>query len=284
VTGGGGGVPEDARVRVATWNLWWRFGAWRERRAAIAAELRRVRPDVCGLQEVWSDAAGNLAASLAGELGWHCVFAPSPAPAPWQRRLGAAGAGVGIGNAVLSRWPISTWEAITLPNPETPDEGRLCLFAAIESPSGRLPFFTAHLHAAPGRSALRQTQVAAVADFLHARSAGGAFPTVLTGDFNAPPDADEVRNLVGKTAAPLPVVLVDAWAYARPLEPGWTWRRRNPHVAATLEPDARIDYVFVGPPTGAARGHVLDAERFGTAPVGGVWPSDHAGVLAVLRG
>jgi endonuclease/exonuclease/phosphatase family metal-dependent hydrolase len=272
-------------VRVATWNLWWQFGAWRERRAAIGAELRRVRPDVCGLQEVWSDGTGDVAAALAAELGLHSAFAPSPAPERWQRRLGEEGAGVGVGNAVLSRWPIGAWEAIALPTAGAPDEGRLCVYAAIETPSGRLPFFSAHLSSAPGQSALRQAQVAAVADFLHARSGGGAaFPPVLTGDFNAPPDADEVRNLVGKTAAPLPVVLLDAWAYARPLEPGWTWARENPHVAATLEPDARIDYVFVGPPTGAARGHILHAERFGTEPVGGVWPSDHAGVSAVLQG
>ena len=36
-------------------------------------------------------------------------------------------------------------------------------------------------------------------------------------------------------------------SYARPLSPGWTWDRRNPHVVATFEPDARIDYVFMGP-------------------------------------
>ena len=274
----------SARVRVATWNLWWRFGDWRARRAAIAAELHRVRPDVCGLQEVWSDATGDLAAALAAELGWHSAFAPSPAPERWQRRVGTEGAGVGIGNAVLSRWPIVARETAPLPAAGGPDEGRHCLFAAIESPTGRLPFFTTHLHSAPGRSALRQAQVAAVAGFVHARSAGAAFPAVLTGDFNAVPDADEVRDLVGKTAAPLPVVLLDAWAYARPRHPGWTWARRNPHVSATLEPDARIDYVFAGPPRGAARGHILEAERFGTGPVAGVWPSDHAGVLVVLQG
>jgi hypothetical protein len=108
VTDGGAG---GATVRVATWNLWWRFGEWRDRRAAIAAELRRVRPDGCGLQEVWSDAEGDRASSLAAELGWHCAFAPSPAPERWQRRLGAGGEGVGVGTAVLSRWPIAAREA-----------------------------------------------------------------------------------------------------------------------------------------------------------------------------
>ncbi len=49
------------RVRIASWNLWWRYGRWWERREAIVAELRHVRPYVCGLQEVWSDPDQNLA-------------------------------------------------------------------------------------------------------------------------------------------------------------------------------------------------------------------------------
>ena len=32
-----------------------------ERREAIVAELRRVRPYVCSLQEIWSDPDENLA-------------------------------------------------------------------------------------------------------------------------------------------------------------------------------------------------------------------------------
>ena len=42
--------------------------------------------------------------------------------------------------------------------------------------------------------------------------------------------------------------------------------------------------MFVGPPGGDGLGQVLDAELIGTEPVGGVWASDHFGVLAVLRG
>ena len=37
-----------------------------------------------------------------------------------------------------------------------------------------------------------------------------------------------------KTAPMVPgLVLVDAWQYADPMSPGWTWDRRNPLVAAT---------------------------------------------------
>lgn len=274
--------PARGELRVATWNLWWRFGGWRERREALVSELRRVRPDVCGLQEVWADRGENLAASLARELGMHFAYAPSPAPGKWQRRIGDAS--VGVGCAVLSRWPIPEAEVRRLPAGDEPDEGRTVLYARIDAPGASVPFFVTHLNSGWGQSELRREQLRVVAEFVGERRHEG-HPPVLAGDLNAPPDSDEVRCLVGKAPPPLRgFVLADAWDYARPLEPGWTWDRRNPHVAATFEPDARIDYVFVGPPGCDGRGQVLDVGLIGTEPVNGVWASDHFGVLAALRG
>jgi len=269
-------------MQVVSWNLWWRYGRWRERHRAIVAELGRVRPDVCGLQEVWADGNENLAASIAEELGMYHAYAPSPAPERWQRRIGDDG--VGVGHAVLSRWPIDGSEVRRLPAGDEPDEGRAVLYARIEAPHAVVPFFVTHLNSGWGQSALRRERVVAIARFVREKARGG-HPPVLVGDFNAPPDADEVRCLVGKSVPPVRgFVLADAWDYARPLEPGWTWDRRNPRVAATFEPDARIDYVFVGPPGRDGLGQVLGAELFGTEPVEGVWASDHFGVLAALRG
>ena len=53
-----------------TWNLWWRFGPWRERQPAIRAELARAEPDVVLLQEVWSDDDADQAEQLASALGF----------------------------------------------------------------------------------------------------------------------------------------------------------------------------------------------------------------------
>jgi hypothetical protein len=36
-------------IRVVSWNLWWRFGSWRERATAIRSVLVDERPDICGL-------------------------------------------------------------------------------------------------------------------------------------------------------------------------------------------------------------------------------------------
>lgn len=67
---------------------------------------------------------------------------------------------------------------------------------------------------------------------------------------------------------------MDAWEYAEPTEPAATWDRANPHVAATFTPSSRVDYIHVG--------HVSAVRRVGAEPVDGVWPSDHAGVVAEL--
>ncbi|WP_260868004.1 endonuclease/exonuclease/phosphatase family protein [Streptomyces sp. SAJ15] len=275
-------------MRVLTWNVWWRFGAWRERREAIATVLRATRPDVIGLQEVWGDGSENLAAWLAAELSrepgeeWAWTWAASEMPDRWRRRVDDDT--LDVGNAVLSRWPIVDRDVLRLPTAGGADDGRLALHALIAAPGARVPFFTAHLNQAPYESAVRCAQVAALAEFVASHSGDTAFPPVVTGDFNAVPDSDEIRLLGGFRTAPVVPgqVLVDAWEYADPAAPAVTWDRANPHVAAGFEPSARIDYIHVGLPGPDGLGHVRAVRRTGDAPVSGVWPSDHAAVVADL--
>jgi endonuclease/exonuclease/phosphatase family metal-dependent hydrolase len=107
---------------------------------------------------------------------------------------------------------------------------------------------------------------------------------VVTGDLNAEPGSDELRLLGGLLTAPAApgLVLIDAWRYANPGDPGFTWDRRNGYQANSIVPDSRIDYVLVGPHR-QGRGRVLSAGLGGTAPVDGVWPSDHFAVVAELE-
>ncbi|GHJ02520.1 hypothetical protein TPA0906_43850 [Streptomyces olivaceus] len=242
-------------MRVVTWNLWWRFGPWADRRKAILAVLRELEPDAVGLQEVWSaDGGENLAAWLAGELGLHCAWAPSPAPGRWQRRVGDDT--VGIGTAVLSRRPVVERAVLRLPAPAELDDGRLALYARIDAPGHPVPFFTAHFTSGRAASAVRREQAAALAGFVAAHRHGTAHPPVVTGDLNARSDSPEVRLLRAGGG------LRDAWEHA--------------------EPGARIDHVHVGPPGPGGLGRVRAVRRAGAGPVGGVWPSDHAAVVADL--
>jgi endonuclease/exonuclease/phosphatase family metal-dependent hydrolase len=267
-------------VRVVTWNLWWRFGAWEDRAAAIRAVLLGAGPDICGLQEVWADDDVNLAGELATELEMSWAWNPSPSPEQWKQRAGEPAAKVG--NAVLTRWPISETFELRLPPGESGDEARTAILVVVDAPGGRIPVATTQLTSAPWDSASRRAQVIELAGLLAAHDVH-EYPVVLTGDLNAEPDSDEVRLLCGhKTAPARPgFVLVDAWRYAEMDATPWTWDRANPHVAATMEPSARIDYVLVGPPRDG-RGRVSSAERLGHRPVRGVWPSDHAGLLVEL--
>ncbi|WKX74285.1 endonuclease/exonuclease/phosphatase family protein [Streptomyces sp. XD-27] len=278
-------------MRVLTWNVWWLFGAWERRREAIAAVLRDARPDVIGLQEVWARGDENLAEWLARRLSrdlddeWTWTWASSKVPGRWRKRIADGAAETAeVGNAVLSRWPIADRAVLTLPTAGGEDEGRLALYARIDAPGAPVPFFTAHLNHAVHESAVRCAQVAALARFVADHRGGTDFPPVVTGDFNARPDSDEIRLLGGHRTAPaLPgQVLVDAWEYADPAAPAATWDRANPHVAESFEPSARIDYVHVGLPGPDGLGRVRAVRRAGDAPVAGVWPSDHAAVVADL--
>jgi len=119
-------------------------------------------------------------------------------------------------------------------------------------------------------------------------------PNVLMGDFNAVPTAQEIRWLLAED-------YVDTWARMHGSEPGFTW---DPNLNLNIqihyhlpEPDApvpwhtklnaeneqirkRIDYIFVKnvPP-----GYIQRSEIVFEQPVNGLHPSDHFGVLAVIR-
>ncbi|WP_369068473.1 endonuclease/exonuclease/phosphatase family protein [Kineococcus terrestris] len=290
--GGDGGDGRDAgTVRVLTWNVWWRFGDWRARRDALLAVLERERPDVVCLQEVWATAEENLAEQLAERLGMSAAWSPSPAPQRWQRRLAWTGedaedpAGVEFGNAVLSRWPLRETRVADLPTGGGEPEGRTALQVLVEAPGRLLPVTTTHLNSSPAESAVRCEQVRALVRFVAERRDRSWYPPVLTGDFNAVPESDEVRLACGyQTAGPVEgFVLLDSWRFAEPGDPGLSWDRRNPWVARVHQPSARIDYVLVGLMPFTGEGAVLGARLAGTEPEDGVWPSDHAAVVVDLR-
>ncbi|MVO88337.1 endonuclease [Streptomyces sp. p1417] len=269
-------------MRILTWNVWWRFGPWEQRRKAIRTVLRQLRPDVVGLQEVWERDGENLAEWLAKDLGLYWTWEPSRTPERWQRRIGDPT--VAFGNAVLSRWPIAERAVSQLPPLDEADDGRLALHARIAAPGQDVPFFTTHLSSPPHASAVRCAQVAALAEFVAKHRGGTDFPPVVTGDFNAWPDSEEMRLHGGyRTAPAVPgQVLLDAWEYAGPGAASATWDVANPYVAATFEPSARIDYIHVGAPGPGGLGAVRGVRRAGDGPVGGIWPSDHAAVVADL--
>jgi endonuclease/exonuclease/phosphatase family metal-dependent hydrolase len=262
----------DTRLRVLTWNIWWRFGPWEARAAAIAATLRRIDADVIGLQEVWDvDDGPGQAEALASDLGFHHLYAE-----------GFDTGDAKFGNAILSRWPIVTSTARALPTTPETNEFRVALKAQIDGPRGLIHLTTTHLNWRFDESHVRQLQVRALAEFV-AESRLPDYPPIVCGDFNADPRSDEIRMLTGRATVPVPrLVFLDAWEVAGD-GAGLTWSNDNPYAVHDLEPDRRIDYVFVGWPKARGAGHVVSAQVEGIDPVHGVHPSDHYAVLAELR-
>jgi endonuclease/exonuclease/phosphatase family metal-dependent hydrolase len=275
----GYGPLVTTRVRIASWNVWGRYGPWEARQPAIEQTLRAIDADVLALQEAWEDGTRSQVRALAAALGYaEPVFA-----ANLERDAARAG------NAVMARWPIARHEVRALPREAggaRDDEGeeRLVVFAEVDGPRGPIQVFCAHLSWRDDHSAIRQAQVAEICALVRA-CRPRTFPAVLCGDLNADPGSDEVRMLTGHAAVPVPgVVFRDAWVAAgRDGDPGYTCANVNPFLAALLDRDRRIDYVLAGTPKLGGAGHVLECAVAGNEPVGGVWPSDHFAVVAELR-
>jgi endonuclease/exonuclease/phosphatase family metal-dependent hydrolase len=274
-----------ARLRVLTLNIWNRCGPHLQRAALIREGIRELAPDVIGLQEVVQATEGDMLDQLAllnEGLGYHGVFGRTPL----ER-------GYPFGNAVLSRWPIGKSDVFPLPRGGT-DQYRNVTYAEIDAPFGKLPFFTTHLNWKLHEGRVRAMQVREIADRVKALAPVDGFPPIVTGDFNAEPESDEIRFMRGWTALGGDTVyFADCHALVGDLRDerggmrggmrgGATFCRRNPYAHPCREPDRRIDYVFVRGPDDRGRGEPLESIVCFDRPSGEIWPTDHFGVLATL--
>ena len=268
----------ETRLRLVSWNIWWRYGPWEARLPAITEALRQVDADIVGLQEVWDDDGRSQAAELAAALGY-----TEPVYEANLERDGARS-----GNAVLSRWPIGRREVRRLPREGAgakDDEGeeRLVVLAEVEGPRGPIQVYCAHLSWRGDHSGIRQEQAAAICAFVREHRPR-SFPAVLLGDLNADPESDELRMLTGQRAVAVPGVMFrDVWEWSGNTERGATWSNDNPFAAASLDLDRRIDHILVAAPKAGGCGQPLATRIFGDQPVDGMYGSDHFGVVTDLR-
>jgi endonuclease/exonuclease/phosphatase family metal-dependent hydrolase len=264
-------------LKVLTLNIWNRQGPWERRLELIQRGIRELEPDVVGLQEVLSDGRHSLAHEIA--TGSATAF---------EVAFGSAKAlpgGISLGNAVLSRFPITASEVVALPSGDTEEE-RSLLVTELATDTGTLPFLVTHLAWRFHHGYLREQQALRIGR--HIASAqpvrDDRLPLVLVGDFNARPEASEVRFLCGlQSLDGTSIYLADCFDEVGEGR-GYTYdARHNPYAAITREAPRRIDYVFVRGPDRHGRGKPLAArvvldrvEDDGTAP------SDHYGVYAEI--
>ena len=267
------------RLRVMTWNLWWRFGPWEERAPAIAATIAAQRPDVLLLQEVWAadgtSAAHRIAETLAGSNSGHVALTDRP----------FAGRTVGFHNAIVARWPLGEVRSTALPDALGRPGHRQVLSATVDTPWGPWPFVSTHLEYRFHQSALRQAQSQVLLERvveMRGPDPETSLPVIVGGDFNAVPDSAEIRRLTGRAEPPVDgVVLSDAWEHVGEGD-GVTWRADNPYQTGSAWPNRRLDYVFVSWPRPKPVGNPVRAWLAGIEAVDGVWPSDHAAVVVDL--
>jgi endonuclease/exonuclease/phosphatase family metal-dependent hydrolase len=262
-------------LRCLTLNLWGAEPPLAERMALVEQGLRDLEPDVVGLQEV-REIPGQLpnqAATLAQAIGFSYVFATAT---PFG--------GGNEGLAILSRYPIAEHEVLELPHAEA-NERRILLSARLETGAGSAWVNTTHLNYRLTHGLQREDQVRAIEGRMSVRA--GDAPQILMGDFNACPEADEIRFLRGLTTlGGRRPYFQDAWHRLHPGESGWTWARANPYTAklAFLEPDRRLDYIFVTPQRGDGRGVIHSCRIvFDQPSANSVFASDHFGLLAEIQ-
>jgi endonuclease/exonuclease/phosphatase family metal-dependent hydrolase len=266
------------------------------RAVALADEIEAARPDLIGLQEaaVWRtdeavayDHLELLEAELARRgLRYRRVAAKVNGDVALPS---AAGIKVGLSDreAILARDERDDAE-LTLANVQTGSfantlpvqtahgtfelaRGWMSVDARVRGTTIR--FITTHLEVArpPAAAAVQRLQAAELVD----GPADTSLPVVMVGDFNSRPDSPTYAQL--RAAG-----FDDAWARANPEGPaGLTCCHRHPLNDREDALRARIDLVLT-------RGDITATEAFvvGGEPGdfrAGLWPSDHAGVVAALE-
>ncbi|WP_229076009.1 endonuclease/exonuclease/phosphatase family protein [Actinoplanes sp. DH11] len=246
---------------------------YERRRPALRAGLAALRPDLVALQEtVWGEEY-DQATDLLG---------PGYQLARHSRRSEN-----GVGAVLASRWPLGAVSEIDLRVTDRVDlPWSAAVVAEVESPLGPL-FFVHHKPTYQfGYSYERETQAVLCARMVEERFAGRRPHIVLAGDLDDTPDSASIRFWTGRQSLQqFSVAYRDAWETVHPDEPGYTFTPRNPLVregTMPLETGRRIDYVMVRCGTHGPSLEVVDCRLAFDEPVGGVWATDHCGVVADL--
>ncbi|MEV0648357.1 RNA repair domain-containing protein [Phytomonospora sp. NPDC050363] len=244
----GQGTATAAAVRVLTWNtLWDRFESHRvrtaERRPLLLAALEAAGADVIALQEVEAPLLAMLEPWTAE--GWALLGEP--------RDVDKAGL------VLLSRLPVREggWHALS------PHKAVAAI--VVETATGPLTVLNTHLTSdhTPGGAGRRGRELARIAEGL----SGVDGDVVVVGDFNE------------DTARPGTLLAMrDAWTEARGDGTPTFDPVANPlaAIASLSGRPGRIDRIFLRGPRATA------ASLHGDTPVGGLHPSDHYGLSAVL--
>lgn len=235
----------STRLTMITWNMQGHAGV---DAPAVAAVLRRVRPDVVALQEVQRGQARAVASALGSS--WRLAWGFKHWPVVTRPE----------GLAVLTRHRLVGSQVHVL-RPAVPvtSHRRVALVADVIAGTVRLRVASVHLSPESGADAVRLRELSRVA---------ATGPAVVLGDLNVP-DLSPLRPIVDAHG------WVDCWDAAD--GPGSThWAAGSPRAGRT--PDHRLDYVLAAPHLRVERAEIPTDDLDHLAAL-----SDHLPVIVHLQ-
>lgn len=248
--------------RVMTLNLNYdgtRHGSWPERRALIAAQIRRFNPHLIALQAVWQPAgAYNQAEELARELPGYVHV--------WFQPVMEQSSGAAKGMAFVARVPFERRGTCRLSHRAGIDDSdqRMLLRVHCASSgtlaslgSGGLEFYNAHFSWVKEQV---DDNIRDALPFLKATHTSA----LLLGDFNQTPER-EVHTTLRHAG------WIDAWPWLRGAEPGFTYE------AGQLQ--SRIDFAYAN---SRLSGRLAEIDRVGEEYTSVPRLSDHLGLVVTL--
>jgi endonuclease/exonuclease/phosphatase family metal-dependent hydrolase len=264
-------------MRMLTMNIFSHHRDWEVRRPVLASGLRRLGPDVVTFQEVFRTDSYDEVVELFGP-GYHVFH---------QRGRDEDGGGASI----ASRWPFEViHEADLQVNDRLYKSGWIGSLAVIQiavpEPIGPVLLVQHKPTWQSGAELERELQAVASARIVEEILDGTVRHVVLAGDFDASPDSASIRFWTGRQSLDgMSVYYQDAWEAVHGDEPGHTFTPENGLRSDVWRPrpGRRLDYIMVRCGDHGATLDVMSCELAFDQPVGGVWVSDHFGVVADLE-
>jgi endonuclease/exonuclease/phosphatase family metal-dependent hydrolase len=244
-------------LTVVTLNLWHDQRDWPKRLEVILTGMRELRPDVLCLQEVLQhETLRNQAETLADSLGYQMHFTSVDSAHHVKR----------YGNAILTPHRVIRTGGKNL---DPLDDYRTVAHVRIDFRGRVVDAYDTHLHHTPKGRSIRTRQIRDLLAFIDSTRGDGA--VVLAGDFNAELGTREMRQLAPG--------FEDAFRALHPKATRAEAVTFNPIMGGDPGP---IDHVFVSKTARTPMKPLACEVIFRTPGPGGVWASDHFGVVARL--
>jgi endonuclease/exonuclease/phosphatase family metal-dependent hydrolase len=162
------------------------------------------------------------------------------------------------------------------------ERGFLVVDAAVAGQAIR--FVNTHLEVPELARAIQALQAAELIGRLNAMAQPG-LPTVIAGDINSAPTEGDVITPGGVIPSAYRQFLLagyaDTWNLRPGKSPGLTCCQANDLSNAQSELFKRVDVIFARTPS-ETHANLLGVDQEDRTP-SGLWPSDHAGIVALLR-